>query len=384
MDNQLFIPTKINVGLKGREDTYTGKLGYVIYWDNKGKLRKEGSWESWRWKEGDKRNIRNHTTGKWDDIVCGPEYAAQAFENVPTEGFVLNKDVGGARRSYGWDARIEKVRVYDPRNFEFEISIPNLLFILQETSAIKGKGLEGEFVYAWSGKELVLLPVGCKEYKNSAGFTDLQSKKVTKTDILPGCLYKTKKQVDVMYLGRYNWCEISTYSKTINISPKHIFYDIKSKNFYQESGFTMLGERLTTEVAENYSDILEEYQSSKYFQLIKGCTSKPTTIDGDKLIEKNSYYGAVGYICEDNNYYQVNVYVDSDYSWRSSKPTFNGFRVSKEYRIDFNGGKVNYTSVPHNNRGGLISHSRFKDLTFIDLYIILDNGTEVKIDKYFQ
>jgi hypothetical protein len=51
------------------------------------------------------------------------------------------------------------VRVYDPRNFEFEISVANLLYILEETSSLKGKGLEGEFVYAWEGKELVLLPV---------------------------------------------------------------------------------------------------------------------------------------------------------------------------------------------------------------------------------
>jgi hypothetical protein len=384
MDNQLFIPQKINVGLQGRNDTYTGKLGYVIYWDNKGKLRKEGSWESWRWKEGDKKNIRNDITGKWEDIICGPEYAAKAFDNVPTEGFVLNKDVGGARRSYGWDARIEKVRVYDPRNFEFEISIPNLLFILQETSAIKGKGLEGEFVYAWSGKELVLLPVGCKEYKNSAGFTDLQSKKVTKTDILPGCLYKTKKQVDVMYLGRYNWCEIWTYRKTIDISPKHIFYDVKSKIFYQESGFTTLGERLTTEVAENYSDILEEYQNSKYFSIIKDCISKPSTIDGDKLIKDGSYYSAVSYICEDNTYYQVQIYLQNDYTWRPGNSTFKGFRIVKKYRIDFNSGKLNYVSLPNNERSEIISLTRFKDLTFMDLYLILNNGIEININEYFK
>jgi hypothetical protein len=46
-------------------------------------------------------------------------------------------------------------RVYDPRGFEFEISIPNLLYILQECTSTKGKGLDGEFVYAWDGKDLV-------------------------------------------------------------------------------------------------------------------------------------------------------------------------------------------------------------------------------------
>jgi hypothetical protein len=37
---------------------------------------------------------------------------------------------------------------YMTRGFEFEISIPNLLYILQECTSTKGKGLDGEFVYA--------------------------------------------------------------------------------------------------------------------------------------------------------------------------------------------------------------------------------------------
>jgi len=79
MDNKLFIPKKINVGYNNRSDTYTGKLAYIIYWDAKNKLRKETSWNSWR-----NQKIPN-----------------TEIENVPTEGFVLNKGVGGQRQSYG-------------------------------------------------------------------------------------------------------------------------------------------------------------------------------------------------------------------------------------------------------------------------------------------
>lgn len=146
---KMFIPTKLKVGYQERKGTYTGKLAYVIYFDNKGKLRKEASWEGWRDK-------------KIDPVE---------FENVSTSGFVLNRGVGGVRGSYGWDARNEYIRVWDPRDFEFEISVANLLFILQETSCIKGKGLEGEFVYAWDGTELVLLPVGSSEYKDCVQHT---------------------------------------------------------------------------------------------------------------------------------------------------------------------------------------------------------------------
>lgn len=69
----LLIPQKIKVGYQDRSGTYTGRLAYVIYYDQKGKLRKEASWQNWRDKQIEP-----------DD-----------FENIPTEGFVLNKKVGG-------------------------------------------------------------------------------------------------------------------------------------------------------------------------------------------------------------------------------------------------------------------------------------------------
>ena len=131
MNSSIFVPKTINVGYQNRSGTYTGKLAYVIYYDEKGKLRKEASWNSWR-----------------DDKIPNDE-----FENVPTEGFVLNKKAGDY--STGWDHRHAYCRVYDPRGFEFEITIENLLYILENANCIKGKGLEGEFIYGWDGKDLV-------------------------------------------------------------------------------------------------------------------------------------------------------------------------------------------------------------------------------------
>ena len=153
--SSLFIPQKVKVGYQNRAGTYTGRLAYIIYYDNKGKLRKEVSWENWRSKD------------------IEPE----EFDNTPTEGFVLNKKVGGYKS--GWDFRQSYVRVYDPRGFEFEITVPNLLFILENTSSIKGKGLEGEFVYAWSGTELVLLPTAAPDYIDLTNLNDKRFKNET-------------------------------------------------------------------------------------------------------------------------------------------------------------------------------------------------------------
>jgi hypothetical protein len=129
--DKMIIPKTITVGFQNRSDTYTGKLGYVVYTDAKGVLRKESSWNHWRDKKID----------------------SQTFDNVPTSGFVINKKVGETR--YGWNPRMAWVRIYDPRGFEFEISVANLLFILEECTSTKGKGLEGEFVYSWDKADLV-------------------------------------------------------------------------------------------------------------------------------------------------------------------------------------------------------------------------------------
>lgn len=249
------IPDKIKVGYQNRHDTYTGKLAYVIYYDEKNKLRKETSWQGWR-----------------DDKINPDD-----FDNVPTEGFVLNKGVGGARQSWGWNPRNEYIRVFDPRGFEFEISVANLLFILQECTSIKGKGLEGEFVYAWDGKDLVLLPVGCYEYKQSSEFTANKSKKVTKADMIAGRTYLDKNGVKLIYIGRekcrpdntfkfgrYDSDEGTKYdffaSEFIDHPQKfyHVFYNLSHNNFEFHRGFT----KLALVVDENtHTDFLSYHES---------------------------------------------------------------------------------------------------------------------------
>lgn len=183
MKSNLFVPKVINVGYQNRSDTYTGKLAYVIYYDEKGKLRKENSWQTWR-----DKSIPN-----------------EEFENVPTEGFVLNKKVGDYDSD--WNHRFAYCRVYDPRGFEFEISIENLLYILENVNSIKGKGLEGEFVYGWGGKDLVLMPTESSDYKEIAKYNNLvhSDSSITSKDLIVGATYLTKNNKELVYVGKFDF-----------------------------------------------------------------------------------------------------------------------------------------------------------------------------------
>lgn len=257
---QLLIPDRIKVGFDKRADTYTGKLAYVIYYDNKGTLRKQASWDNWR-----------------DKKIPSVEYA-----NEPTEGFVLNKAGGGGR---GWDARNEFIRVWDPRDFEFEISLPNLLFILRETDCSRGKGLEGKFVYAWQGTSLVLLPAGSEDYRRSKNFTDLQGKSVKSKEMVPGTIFTTKRQVDLVFVGKYDFyfaVDITEQWRAYRhrdelpvvtsdqlatkpgVQKRHIFWDPKSKYFLYLSDLKQIAALKSDTVVDNLAELTRKYGRSPH------------------------------------------------------------------------------------------------------------------------
>ena len=206
MNSAIFLPDKINVGFQNRADTYTGKLAYVIYYDSKGVLRKQASWNSWR-----------------DSKIPSEE-----FKNSPTHGFVLNKKAGGY--STGWNYRQSCIRIYDPRGFEFEISVENLLYILENTNSLKGKGLEGEFVYGWDGTNLLLIPCGSPDYVSLVSYNDIlkKNKKIKGKDLVVGGTYLTKANDEVIYMGVYDYYEYSTVSDA-----KHYFFYNSNKDCFE-------------------------------------------------------------------------------------------------------------------------------------------------------
>jgi hypothetical protein len=264
MNTLIFIPKTIKVGYQERSDTYTGQLAYVIYYDQKGKLRKETSWNGWR------------------DNKIEP----QEFSNEPTSGFVLNKKVGDYVSD--WNHRQAYVRVYDPRNFEFEVTIENLLYILENASSIKGKGLEGDFVYGWDGKDLLLMPVDSPDYKEITKYSEmiLRNSYVKAKDLKLGATYKTKTNEEWIYMGRFDYYKeeyesILTgekdswgYSKykrvTKNVNKKKHHFFVRETISYNNQPYLSvltiksLGDRfvdiVSTDCVENYVELFDKLE----------------------------------------------------------------------------------------------------------------------------
>ncbi len=288
MNSTIFIPKIIRVGSVERTGTYTNKLSYVIYYDSKNKLRKEASWESWRNKEIEPEN----------------------FDNIPTEGFVLNKRAGGY--DTGWNHRNTYCRIYDPRGFEFEITIENLLYILENTNSIKGKGLEGSFVYGWSSSDLILIPTLAPEYVEISNFTNMINKpeSIKGKDLVFGGRYKNNQNEELTYLGRFDIYNYGTNKGLVYWFCKKSL-NWKNEPYNQVIHLSSLSGRIiqtiSTEPVDNYADLMEEIQHRQDYSPIDENATEYEKCDLEYIRSNCKSYYNIFHIFDSNRWIEVTL-----------------------------------------------------------------------------
>lgn len=306
MQSTLFIPKKLKIGFQERSDTFTGKLAYVIYFDEKGKLRKESSWESWRDK-------------KIEPIE---------LENKPQSGFVLNK---GLQRCnyYHWGSGRSVIRVHHPDGFEFEISVDNLIGILMHSDVSKRDIVE-ECVFAWAGTELVLLPVNSDAYRESVAYTEKQDQKLSAKSLVQGRQYAQKKSDGILtYIGYHEWFDMQSkheqvdrpgnmrnmwhrsydYQNTqtqVSKGKKHVFFD--GSRFVVPSVSTLSAE-VAPDVVPNYAELVDQFFSTIHSQPIVGVKVVP--LSGESRVVSR-YNSAHIYRHDEAGGFYDNMYLPSD------------------------------------------------------------------------
>lgn len=423
---KLIIPKKVKAGFNRRQDTYSGKLAYVIYHDGK-VWRKENSWESWREKEATEEQIRENLEYYNENYhKKNPAYYKEItdhelltkyclkhrnlqigvepleFDNVPTEGFVLNKKVGGYASDWG-NFRQAYSRVFDPRGFEIEISVPNLLYILEHTNSIKGKGLEGKFVYSWDKKDLVLLPVDSPDYEKCIEFTEMQKNKISAKDLIPGVTYVTKQRKNCVYLGKFNWHvfeyarDQDAYSYKMKISKKHIFYFRDSNYFHTQDSINNLSHSVTNDVVLDYADLMSKLDERKEMHKIESLVYEKKYLEIPEYKEdiRNSSYICSFYKKMDEKCfvkYNLTFEIDSRYNSKENKydVKFLGYGLTKVEEVCYENG-VLYKKYIQNNNSFFIRYNYNKEVftkeqvlsnEFVDVYFVLDNGNKIDINNY--
>lgn len=261
MKSNLYIPKTLKIGFQERHDTFTQKLAYVIYYDDKKVLRKETSWNSWRDKKIEPIEIAN----------------------VATAGFNLNK---GVKRDGYWGSGRSVIRVWDPRDFEFEISVDNLIGILMHSDVSK-RDIQEQCVFAWYGTELVLLPVNSEEYQSSVVYTNKQANKFSSKSLVPGHTYMPKKEdTAYIYLGRFDHFEGkgSSYdyaegSYQFQKPKKHWFIRIDGTVAEPKDPNTFISHVVNEDIHTNYPTALENLHKTALVQSITGFQAVPLTLE---------------------------------------------------------------------------------------------------------
>lgn len=164
-------------------DEPTYKVGFVSYFDEKGKFRHETSFEGWR----------------------NPKVPTEEYENIPTEGFKFFKQANRFSYNRFCSYRNVALEVQDPRGWVFEISHNNLAWIIDNCNINKGV-IDGEFVYGWDGKDRVLIPCESDTYKELVEYSEKVNGQqfIQPNDFKPFHIYKSRQGETMMYVGRFD------------------------------------------------------------------------------------------------------------------------------------------------------------------------------------
>lgn len=164
-------------------DEPTYKMGFVSYYDEKGKFRHETSFEGWR----------NH------------HVPTEEHENVPISGFKIFKQANRFTWNRFCSYRNVILEVQDPRGWVFEITQDNLAWIIDNCSIIKGD-IEGEFVYGWDGKDRVLIPCSSETFKDNIAFSNILNSQsyIAPKNLQMWHVYKSRQGEKMMFVGRHD------------------------------------------------------------------------------------------------------------------------------------------------------------------------------------
>jgi hypothetical protein len=168
------------------------------------------------------------------------------IENKPMIGFRVSR---GLRR-LGWSHHATSVRIEDPRGFEVDISVSNMMMLTDNNLLENGEILR-ECVWGRDGGMNVLLPVNSQPYLQATENTERMASTVNSRSVQLGDTVLLKNGTQGRYLGSmYPWRSVqgnSAYRQPYTLSfeqhdKKYHMVQIKRDDgSYAYSGYASLG-----------------------------------------------------------------------------------------------------------------------------------------------
>ena len=272
----ILIPEDITAGFNEGNYDSKEKLAFLVYKNERKELSQPKAWEKWRNKK----------------------LAPLEFKNEPQKGFVLDKAVGGYNTRFAY--RGESIRVWDPRGFEIEITLDNLLNIIKMCTCEAGGLLQGEFVYAWDKFQLILMPTISEDYKELKEFTllKLENKNFKTKDLIQHKVYRNKENELLIFL-----CERLAVNLRFGVSKYQIFYNLTNNEIEAIDLKTIISEeREATGTEQNRATL--RLSTSKYKENINRKSRR------EELIKLNWFTGEAVNVSYQNETGRDNAYLN--------------------------------------------------------------------------
>jgi hypothetical protein len=174
---------KVYVGFQGRRGVDEVPLGFLTpYTDDQAGQKRRDTVDAW-------------AKGRYGG---NKTFNSVELDNEPMIGFEVGRSI---RRSGGWNGSgASYVRVKDPRGFELEITIENLVMIMNENLIDNGE-IMAECVWGRDGNRNILLPTNSEPYKASKQMAKSLSEVISLKEVKPGDMIKLIDGTEGMYLG---------------------------------------------------------------------------------------------------------------------------------------------------------------------------------------
>ena len=221
----------LTIGFQSRNDTYSNKLGFII-------------------PTNEAQSNKNFT--KWID----KKIPLKNITNDPISGFVFNKNI---QRKFSYSTS-EKMRVFHPEGFEFEITMNNLSFIIANAN-INAQEIMCDCVLGWFRGSVYLVPSHTEEGK--AIIKQNQTDKQISTLSLGETIEIKKKEY--IYLGMRNYQQVM----------KHTLFSIQDKNYHS---FVKLPEYQSLDEKKDVSTYLLQLDKLDSFRKLNKKYSRKVTI----------------------------------------------------------------------------------------------------------
>ncbi len=230
------------------------------------------------------------------------------IDNVPNEprlGFRITKSIS---RGGGWSGSNKVVRIEDPRGFELEISVDNLVKMMTMTTFVDGVCQE-ECVWGRQGAANVLLPVTSDIYKEAVNVTAYRKEQtISLRDVNFGDTVELKKTENFEglageYMGAYHVYSLQTLHKSKALIGSGYSYRRGNKDSYT---FVKSHKRYVIKNGNKYFGV----SGCKIHKIIKTVDTPVDRPDLDPADFKDLSYGQVGTpICLTANKVPVNELV---------------------------------------------------------------------------